>query len=114
VGTESKVLTLDTLVMLAIKLFRTLPQWISIQVTWLKGNCLTPSTYSDLLKDCTSVVHAVGTLLENPDYKKVVQSKSAAEAFGNLCISCKNQNPFRRDASEANNYEKINRDTGMS
>ena len=89
------------------------PNEIFIQVTWLKGNCLTPSTYSDSLKDCTSVVHAVGTLLENPDYKKVVQSKSAAEAFENLRISCKSQNPFKRDADEANNYEKINRDTGI-
>ncbi|CAG8589383.1 783_t:CDS:2, partial [Paraglomus occultum] len=84
------------------------------KVTWLKGNCLNPSTYSDLLKDCTSVVHTVGTLLENPDYKKVVQSKSVVEAFGNLRISCKNQNPFKRDANEANNYEKINRDTAIA
>lgn len=44
-------------------------EWIE-RVKWVEGDIFNPHTYRDLLADKTDVVHTIGILLENSNYKK--------------------------------------------
>ncbi|GME71207.1 unnamed protein product [Ambrosiozyma monospora] len=49
-------------------------QWID-KVNWVKADVFKPDTYKDHLKDKDAVVHSIGVLFENADYKQKVRSK---------------------------------------
>ncbi|ORX88693.1 putative oxidoreductase [Basidiobolus meristosporus CBS 931.73] len=97
------------------------PEWVS-KVDWAQGDSLQPESYRDLLKDCTSVVHTVGILMEN-NYKNIVRSNNPLAALMNNLVDCNKQeaNPFKRSSTptrqstspDTNTYERMNRDTAV-
>ncbi|KAI9710782.1 MAG: hypothetical protein M1828_002124 [Chrysothrix sp. TS-e1954] len=54
---------------------QTAPAWSS-QVSWQKGDILSPSSYNSQLSNADAVVHSMGILLE-ADYKGVLQGKES-------------------------------------
>ncbi|QPG77167.1 hypothetical protein FOA43_004573 [Brettanomyces nanus] len=54
-------------------------EWIK-KVNWTKGDVFKPETYRNEIKDAVGVVHSIGILLENQNYKKVVSSTD--DTFG--------------------------------
>jgi hypothetical protein len=43
------------------------------QVEWRKADALNPESYADILPGVDAVVHTVGTLLDNTQYKQKIQ-----------------------------------------
>ena len=72
--------------------------WIS-KVNWEKADVLNPSTYEKFLldKNVNDVVHSVGILLENSNYKSILNSKGG------------NNNPTTKTQS----YDLINRKSAV-
>lgn len=61
------------------------------------------------MKDATSVVHSIGILLENQNYKKTINSNSSIlSEFSNFL---KPSNPLTK--SSFNSYESVNRDSAI-
>lgn len=82
--------------------------WIN-QVNWKSADIFKPETYKDELKDAQSVVHSIGILLENQNYKKSINSNSSVlSEFSNLV---KPSNPLKK--SSLDSYEAINRDSAI-
>ncbi|KAK9704358.1 hypothetical protein K7432_010242 [Basidiobolus ranarum] len=98
-----------------------LPEWVH-KVNWAQGDSLQPDTYRELLKECTSVVHTVGILMEN-NYKEVVNSSNPVSSLMKNLLPCSKQdsNPFKRsnisnttpEKITTNTYERMNRDTAV-
>eukprot|EP00041_Stephanoeca_diplocostata_P012660 m.212326 g.212326 ORF g.212326 m.212326 type:complete len:261 (+) comp19039_c0_seq1:355-1137(+) len=65
------------------------------KVEWHSGDALNPDSYSDLLRGAHSVVHTVGTLLEQDAYKRFLRRGDYARYNGAR-------------------YEEINRDTALA
>jgi NAD(P)-dependent dehydrogenase (short-subunit alcohol dehydrogenase family) len=55
--------------------------WVQ-QVQWAKGDVFKPHTYEHLLKDAHTVVHSIGILLENSNYKSVVRGDTGDGVLG--------------------------------
>lgn len=85
--------------------------WIS-QVKWNKADLFDPSSYAEVIKNKTAIVHSVGILLENQDYKLAVNLNfnflNDVQRLGNLL---KGSNPMARD--NKNSYEAIQRDLAV-
>ncbi|GMG38650.1 unnamed protein product [Ambrosiozyma monospora] len=83
-------------------------KWID-KVNWVKADVFKPETYQDYLKEADAVVHSIGVLLENPDYKKAVRSTDGiTKQFQNLFSS---PNPMKKVSSEKylnSSYDKMN------
>ncbi|CAO3621295.1 unnamed protein product [Cunninghamella blakesleeana] len=95
------------------------PSWAN-EVEWAKGDSLDPSSYRDLLKGVTSIVHTVGIILES-DYKKVVNDPTvfggvcgAGKIVGELVGMVDRGNPLDPKNQDILTYEKINRDTAIT
>jgi nucleoside-diphosphate-sugar epimerase len=48
------------------------PAWVE-RVEWRKADALNPESYADILPGVDAVVHTVGTLLDNTQYKQKIQ-----------------------------------------
>lgn len=46
------------------------------EVEWKSCNVFDPESYAPILRDTTDIVHSLGILLENPDYKKQISGSS--------------------------------------
>ncbi|KAG7755551.1 hypothetical protein KL911_001608 [Ogataea haglerorum] len=79
------------------------------KVEWVKGDIFKPHTYKDLLSDANAVVHSIGILLENPNYKKVVQSND--DVLGEILSFFKTANPMKK--SVFNTYDKVNHESAI-
>lgn len=90
------------------------PEW-SKNVTWARGNILSPSTYRQYLVGATAIVHSMGILLE-ADYKSVLTGKESPiaglkKAFDSARAT--SHNPLREEGENAQlTYETMNRDSG--
>lgn len=98
------------------------PEW-SKKVSWVKGNILQPSTYTQHLEKADAVVHSMGILLE-ADYKGVLQGKEPImkglqRAFSSAKLG--SQNPLEEKEGEyapqekdgQMTYELMNRDSAI-
>lgn len=85
--------------------------WIS-KVSWKKASLFESSTYKEYLKDKTAVVHSVGILFENQEYKQAINSNfnflNDIQRLGNML---KGSNPMTRDTTLT--YEAIQRDLAV-
>lgn len=78
-------------------------------MNWKSADIFKPETYKEELKDANSVVHSIGILLENQDYKKTINSNSSIlSEFSNFL---KSSNPLTK--SSFNSYDSINRDSAI-
>lgn len=82
------------------------------KVHWERANIFDPDTYADKLGDKTAVVHSIGILFENSDYKKVVNSNfnflNDIQKLGNFL---KGPNPMAKN--KYSTYEAIQRDSAV-
>lgn len=82
-----------------------------IQVTWLKGNALEPSTFYNVLSDVDGVVHTLGTLFEDGAYKRAIREGNPLIALVRLLEArLASENPLRKVEDES--YDSVNRDSG--
>ncbi|VEU21918.1 DEKNAAC102939 [Brettanomyces naardenensis] len=95
-------------------------EWVQ-KVNWTKGDVFRPETYTDKIKDAVGVVHSIGILLENQNYKKVVGSTD--DAFGILqsLFTQPSGNPMkkvpkqeRRRAESKENVKEQGKEEGAS
>lgn len=85
--------------------------WVD-KVTWEQGNIFDPSTYEAKLKGKTAVVHSIGLLFENLDYKKSMNSNfNFLNDIQNLSNLIKGPNPMKKD--KFNTYEAVQRDSAV-
>ncbi|ORZ25045.1 hypothetical protein BCR42DRAFT_578 [Absidia repens] len=95
------------------------PAWAN-EVEWARGDSLDPSSYKDVIKDVTNVVHTVGIILES-DYKKAVNDPTvlgalcgATKVLGEVVGMTDRGNPLDPKRQVLPTYEAVNRDTAMS
>lgn len=65
-------------------------QWIS-EVRWKSADIFNPDSYAKQLEDATDVVHSLGILLENENYKRNIKGTSILDF---LSIPIKTANPL--------------------
>lgn len=86
-------------------------QWIS-KVQWTKADLLNPESYKSQLKEKTAVVHSVGLLFENLDYKNIANSNfNFLNDLLKLGSFLKGSNPMEKNHN--NTYEAIQRDLAV-
>lgn len=82
--------------------------WLA-KVQWQSADLFDPSTYKHHLVDAHTVVHSVGILLENQNYKAAVNSNSSVlSEFVNFV---KPSNPLVK--IPRNTYSEVNRDSAL-
>lgn len=85
--------------------------WIS-KVKWEKADLLEPDSYRKHIAGKTAVVHSVGILFENLDYKKSINLNfNILNDFQKLANSLKGSNPMAKNS--ANTYAAIQRDLAV-
>lgn len=81
-------------------------------MNWQTGNALLPETYAHLLPGVTAVVHTLGTLLEDSNYKAALKDSNIAALLGTFVSRLtSSENPLE-DRSKEGGYEQLNRDSG--
>lgn len=85
--------------------------WAS-QVKWQKGNIFEPETYGAQLKGVDAVVHSIGMLFENTNYKKTLNSNvNFLNDIQNLANTLKGSNPMQKNSF--NTYGAVQRDSAV-
>mmetsp|Transcript_9194 Transcript_9194/g.9111 ORF Transcript_9194/g.9111 Transcript_9194/m.9111 type:complete len:267 (+) Transcript_9194:512-1312(+) len=85
--------------------------WVK-EVKWEKADIFNPETYKDKLANVNSVVHSIGLLFENQNYKKTMNTNfNFLNDVQNLANMVKSPNPMDRDSH--NTYEGIQRDSAV-
>lgn len=85
--------------------------WVS-KVNWQKGNIFEPETYKAQLRQVDAVVHSIGMLFENTNYKKTLNSNvNFLNDVQNLANSLKGSNPMQRNSF--NTYGAVQRDSAV-
>ncbi|EIN07307.1 mitochondrial protein [Punctularia strigosozonata HHB-11173 SS5] len=95
------------------------PAWTS-KVDWRRGDALNPESYAHILPEVTGVVHTLGTLLEDAEYKKAIREGNvfglAGSVIGGLTgASFGGGNPLERKNEEHSrgSYALLNRDAAL-
>lgn len=83
-------------------------QWLS-KVTWQSADLFDPRSYQHHLKDASTVVHSVGILLENQNYKTAINSNSSV--LSDFVNFIKPSNPLTKTPEHS--YTAINRDSAL-
>lgn len=91
------------------------PAWTK-SVEWHSASAFEPSTYQEIIKSSNAVVHTIGTLYEDPAYKKALKDSEPLKA---LLIGLKSAwyesgNPLEKNGTGTGSYESVNRDSGAS
>lgn len=80
------------------------------QVNWQKADAFDPDTYAHVLPGVNGVVHTLGTLLENPQYKKALSEGNFGALVGGFVGGLTGGNPLEKGGPGG--YESLNRDSG--
>jgi flagellar motor component MotA len=81
-------------------------------VDWQKADALQPESYADILPSITGVVHTLGTLLEDRQYKKAIAEGNIGTLIGHFLNGLVDSgNPLEKGQRES--YEVLNRDSGL-
>ncbi|THH08659.1 hypothetical protein EW146_g8920, partial [Bondarzewia mesenterica] len=83
-------------------------------VDWQAGDALRPETYAHLLPGASAVVHTIGTLLEDTEYKAVLRFRNLGGAIRSFRRSSSGvgRNPLEKDKTKGS-YEILNRDAAL-
>jgi hypothetical protein len=89
------------------------------QVDWQQGSALQPESFAHLFSQVDGVVHTLGTLIEDTDYKRAVKEGDLPGLFGAVFQGLRNGggNPLQKRTAPSENpksYESMNRDSGES
>ncbi|WWC57867.1 uncharacterized protein I303_100402 [Kwoniella dejecticola CBS 10117] len=94
------------------------PSWVQ-QVSWQSGDAFNPESYRNLVSDRTSVVHTLGILLENSEYKRSIRQGNLLGLASNFLQSSGlvpgrgEGNPLKTDKERKTGYEGMNRDSAL-
>lgn len=79
------------------------------KVQWKKADVFKPESYKHILKDANAVVHSIGILLENAEYKKAINSNN--DLLGEIMSFFQTSNPMTKNVS--NSYDAVNRESAV-
>jgi len=89
------------------------------QVDWQKGDAFHPEGFKHIFPHVDGVVHTLGILIEDGDYKQAMQNSNIPQLLSSLCrsITRDSGNPLKNgvppESSEARlTYGAMNRDSG--
>ncbi|CAI5760345.1 unnamed protein product [Candida verbasci] len=86
--------------------------WVS-KVNWEKADIFNPKTYGHKLKDFNSVVHSIGLLFENLNYKSSINTNfNILNDLQNLTNSFSGSNPMEK-AGYKLTYESLQKDSAV-
>ncbi|KAH7921743.1 NAD(P)-binding protein [Leucogyrophana mollusca] len=92
------------------------PAWAS-KVDWRKADALRPETYAQLLSGVNAVVHTLGTLLEDGQYKAALANGDVSGLVRHFVsgLAGHGNNPLERKPDDQTNtsYEIMNRDSAL-
>ncbi|KAG6900848.1 hypothetical protein C0993_009966 [Termitomyces sp. T159_Od127] len=92
------------------------PAWVS-KIDWQKGDALQPETFAHLFSEVDGVVHTLGTLIENSNYKQALKRGDILGLLGSLRDSVVGDhgNPLERPTKETlrGSYDVMNRDSAL-
>lgn len=86
-------------------------QWIQ-EVQWTAADIFKPDSYHTLLKDAANVVHSLGILLENENYKKTLSKSPTNGSKSSLLSLGVGPNPLRK-SSPYFTYEMMNKQSAI-
>ncbi|KAL3230057.1 hypothetical protein RNJ44_01420 [Nakaseomyces bracarensis] len=79
-------------------------KWIE-QVKWASGDVFEPETYKDKLAEADNVVHSMGILLENENYKRSLNGEGFKFNLGS--------NPLDKHDSSNFTYQRMNKESAL-
>ncbi|WWC85567.1 uncharacterized protein L201_000431 [Kwoniella dendrophila CBS 6074] len=99
------------------------PSWVG-KVKWENGDAFNSESYSNLMKDKTSIIHTLGILLEDSGYKKSIKDGNYFGLINSLLkstnlpipgsgSSSKQGNPLKTEEEKKFGYEGMNRDSAL-
>ncbi|KAG6845328.1 hypothetical protein H0H87_010785 [Tephrocybe sp. NHM501043] len=92
------------------------PAWVN-KVDWQRGDALHPESFAHLLPEVDGVIHTLGTLLENSNYKQAIKRGDILGLVGILHnnVVGDHGNPLENstDESRRGSYDVMNRDTAL-
>ncbi|KAL0946587.1 hypothetical protein HGRIS_012788 [Hohenbuehelia grisea] len=93
------------------------PAWAS-KVDWQKGDALNPQSFAHLLPQAQGVVHTLGTLIEDGEYKTALKQGDVPALIGSFVRGAGmngGKNPLKKgvEANGTGSYEALNRDSGL-
>jgi hypothetical protein len=85
----------------------------SSQVDWQKGDAFNPDSFAHLFPQVDGIVHTLGTLLEDGEYKRAVRDADIPRLLSSLFRSVTGEtgNPLRKSAT-GHSYESMNKTAG--
>lgn len=83
------------------------------QIKWVKGDVFDPSTYSTEFQNASAVIHSMGTIFNDPNYKKSLNPQSSvcdlARKLPSLVSGAlKGPNPL-----EKSTFDRLNKDSAL-
>ncbi|EJS42554.1 YLR290C [Saccharomyces arboricola H-6] len=86
-------------------------QWMQ-EVQWTAADIFKPDSYHMLLKDAANVVHTLGILLENENYKKTLSKTPTNDSRSHLLFLGTGPNPLKKE-SPYFTYEMMNKQSAI-
>lgn len=89
--------------------------WVS-KVNWEFGDIFEPKTYNEKLNSFDTIIHSIGILFENTNYKKTMNSNfnflSDIQQLSNSILNSGGKNPMQKENIK-NTYDSIQRDSAV-
>ncbi|QHS75003.1 ubiquinone biosynthesis protein COQ11 SPAR_L03110 [Saccharomyces paradoxus] len=86
-------------------------QWMR-EVQWAAADIFKPDSYHELLKDASNVVHSLGILLENENYKQTLSKTPTNDSKSYLLSFGAGPNPLKK-SSPYFTYEMMNKQSAI-
>ncbi|CAD6636071.1 XXYS1_4_G0041430.mRNA.1.CDS.1 [Saccharomyces cerevisiae] len=87
-------------------------QWMQ-EVQWTAADIFKPDSYHELLNNATNVVHSLGILLENENYKQTLSKSPTYDSKSRLLSFGAGPNPLKK-SSPYFTYEMMNKQSAIS
>ena len=89
-------------------------KWVN-SVSWHSASAFDPPSYQSLVSSSSAVVHTLGILLENANYKAAVQGGNVLSLLQAFAGGVRGAgNPLQTEQEKRRGYDGMNRDAGMS
>jgi len=90
------------------------PAWVA-NVDWQKGDAFQPDTFAHLFPQVDGVVHTLGILLEDGEYKQAVRDANIPQLMSSLfrVATGDTGNPVRKESAAGVSYESMNRKAAL-
>ncbi|KAG5650765.1 hypothetical protein H0H81_011104 [Sphagnurus paluster] len=90
---------------------------LSKQVDWQRGDALQPESFARLFAEVDGVVHTLGTLIENANYKQAIKQGNIFGLVSSICQSMTGdrENPLEKKTGKSprDSYNMLNRDAAL-